>query len=506
MSGYNSNADPATLTSVVAQNSKLRGEAFSRLLEASSRQHNPFLQFTSATDKTGKGVGSIFATKRDLRAGGGDRVNFSVIGTPAGPGVKGEEELTGNTSKSSLYSWNVRVDWYRDAVEYTKNTYEFLAAGGNLMRRSIDLLGHKMGIHERNDMMMRLIKGADGNVMRPNNRGTVNKLTTADTLTLDSTVSFREKISTLGGMPIRQTYGPNQSPIQGYLVFGTQVAFNPIRNDDGFQLALSNGHARGEKNANFTGEMIDWQGTPFYEMLGTDEAWDDYLGNAMLPKAKIGTEVTVDTASASLKLIANSSNTKNLYFQFFDGYDYHFYSDDQSTTDSTVYYAWAVNPDGSVAFVSYTGSDNDGNLILVKNILATAAGTSTKGAKKVGEVDLGTAPTKSGDIITPDSDANVPADFTYTDKIQVGAIVIQANSSGVPYGRSFVFGAMAAAFAYGRYAKELISEKRDFDFVHGRGFETVFGTNVCLNALGKPVNYLLIEHAIEHASYPTPSV
>lgn len=503
---YNSNANAVTLADQFAVDPNLKSEAWSRLLDEAATQHNAFAGFTTPlTPKTPRGVRSIFCSKRDLSKGGSDTVNFSVIGTPGGPGVDGAAELTGRTSKPIMRTWPVRVGWHRDAVEFTKDQYEFLAPGRSLMATTIDLLGHKMGIHRQNRMMMRLIKGADGNVYRPNNRATVNDLVATDTLSLDLCSSARARLGRLGALPMQTRKSATGSPVDGYLIFAGRTAMLPIRNDDGFQLALAQGTARGETNANFTGELIDWQGMPFFEMRETDEAWDDYRGGPMTPTGVNNVSFNANATDGTCKLTTTVGNILSRYWQFFSGFDYKFHEDEADNLDGTEYYAWACNPDGSRAFLSYLGSNNNGNQITVKRILASGGGS---GAVTVGQLTLGSGSSVSSStrVLTPGSGSNLPSGFVYKDEVQAGAVIIQANAKGVQIGRSYVFGAMAACFAFGRIERAMITQKRDYGFVEGKGYEEIFGTGVTKNPLGKPVGYLLVEHAIEHEGYPTPSV
>lgn len=507
MSGtFNANANAVTLADQVAMDSALKGVLYSRKLDVTATQHNAFSAFMSDVGMNPRGVSSIFAIKRDLKAGGADSVKFSVMGTPGGPGADGATELTGRTSSSKMKTWQVRVGYHRDAVEYTKDQFDFLSAGGQLESTTLELLGKKMGIHRQNRMAMRLIKDASGNIYRPNNRASADALLATDTLSLDLCSNARARLQRIGGRPIKTTMGPNGSPVNGYLIFGGTSAFLPIRNDDGFQTALSNGHIRGTTNANFTGELIDWQGTPFYECPEVDEDWDDYIGSPMSATGWNNTAFTTASDETDCKFITNSSNTLSQYFQFWRGFAYKFYDDESPSADSNTYYAWACNPDGSRCFVSYTGSSNNGNTILLSGILATAAGGSTLGNKTVGNLSLGTTPTVASNIITPDSNANVPTGFTYSDRVQAGAYLIQANANGVPLGYSYVFGAMAASFAFGRIERAMIEQERDYGFVKGRGYEEIFGTGLILGPSGTPRGYLLVEHAIEHESYPVPTV
>ena len=506
MSGtYNGNATVQQLADAVAMDPKLKGEIYARILETSAGQYNAFERMTSEMDprtKAAGGVRSIFAKKGDLKAGGGDSVNFNVIGPPGGPGVKGSQELTGNTSKSQMATYKVRVGWHRDGFELTKDQVEFLSAGRSLEETTADLLAMKMGILRQNHMMMRLIKSVDGNIYRPNNRLTRAAILPTDKLSVSLAHSARARLRTIGGRPIKHRLGENGSPVDGYLMFASDMAMLPVRNDDGYQVALAQGHTRGDENANFSGDLIQWGGMPWFEQPTVDEAWDDYIGSPILPKAKLGTAFGAATASGACKLIVNSANTKSLYFQFFDGYDYLFEEDQTAAPDAAEYYAWIVNPDGSVGFVAYTGSGNNGNQITVTKILSkNGTGTSTKGAATVGELKVNAS-------ATPDEwtggDGNLPTGWTYTDEFAAGAVIIQANAKGAQIGRSFVFGSMAACFASGRIDMSPIEQTRDFGFTIGRGYEMIFGTGVTTNPFKKPVGYLLMEHAIEHEGYATP--
>ena len=125
MSGtYNANALVQTLADATAMDPLVKAQMWARYLEVSSRQHDAFAMFESEQARIPSmnvGKSGIFTRKRDLKAGGGDTVNFTVISAPAGPGAIGEQELTGRTSSSKFKTYKVVVDWHRDAVEFTKN-------------------------------------------------------------------------------------------------------------------------------------------------------------------------------------------------------------------------------------------------------------------------------------------------------------------------------------------------------------------------------------------------
>jgi hypothetical protein len=88
-----------------------------------------------------------------------------------------------------------------------------------------------------------------------------------------------------------------------------------------------------------------------------------------------------DSAAGSCKLVVNASNTRCRYFEWFPGYKYEWWQDQRNdsawtsfyadlTDSAKEYYAWIINPDGSVGFVCCAGTGNDGNVITLKKILS----------------------------------------------------------------------------------------------------------------------------------------
>lgn len=524
---YNSDPNVLTLSQVLDPTTgspKLRQEAVSRYFEVASQQHNALEQFTSVVDpKTmaNGGVRSIFAKKSDLSKGGGQVVNFGTIGTPGGPGVTGDSELTGNTSKSLFGSYQAIVDWVRDGVEWTKDDVAHIAAGASLEQVTVDLLAEKMGITKQNSMFKRLIDSSlaaagtvgveAGNVYRPNNKVSVDALTSADTLSLDVANESRARLGTLGAKPLMRQMNKHGSPVNGFMLFSTTTGMLPIRNDSAFATSIANGDKRGSDNANFTGELLDWQGNAFYEMQVIDQDWDDYKGGPLIAKAVVTVAAEPEATGAFNKLIVNSANTKSLYFQWFGGKSYRYNRIEDLIIDSSTYYAWAINPDGSRVFMSYAASGNNGNQITLSKILSPAVADTTLDATTVGDLNLGSGASVLSNVITLGTTGlTLPATgphgaWVYSNKIQAGAVIIQANAQGVPYSRSFMFGTMAACFATGSVDMSPIQQVRDFGFVQGRGFEMIYGTAACKNAAKKINGYLLIEHAVEHAGYPVPN-
>lgn len=531
---YTNTINAQTLAEAVAMDPAVKAQLWSRYLEVGSRAHDVFSMFESEQPRipiANVGKTGIFCRRRDLKAQGGDKVHFTVISAPGGPGVMGEAQLAGNESKSKFKTYSVIVDWHRDAVAFTKKQIAFMAAGGTLQETTAELLKLKMGLWKQNDMMMALIRNGSGNTYRPNGKTSRNALGPNDTLSLSMAVAGKARLNTLGGKPISHQLGTNGDHINGFLTFASEFAFLNIRNDSSYANALQQADDRGKTNSLFTGKLVNWQGQSFFEHIVTDQDWDDYVGSPIQPKAVLGVAFGADSAVGDCVLKASSTNTVNRYFQFFPGYAYKFYEDEVVAADSSERYAWIVNPDGTVGFVAYTGSNNDGNKITLTKILNpdNTADGSTLGNNTVGNLccagDFSAADTPlwgvnhagsayvdgAGggvkDIAGSASTAsNTSADFTYTSQFDVGAVIIPANANGVPIGYGFIFGAHAACRAYGTIEMNGIEQETDYSFVKGKGFEMVFGQSPTINTNGVTNGYLLMEFAIEHEGYPVPSV
>jgi len=513
MSTYNSTINAQTLAEAKAMDPNVKAQMWARYLEIGSKAHDVFSMFESEQPRiplANAGKRGIFCRRRELKAQGGDLVHFTVISAPGGPGVMGEAQLAGNESSSKFKTYSVKVDWHRDAVAFTKKQIAFMAAGNTLEETTGELLKLKMGLWKQNDMMMALIKNGNGNTYRPNGKKTRDTLGPNDTLSLSMAVAGKARLNTMGGKPIKQTLGENGDQLNGFLTFASEYAFLNIRNDADYANAIQNADNRGPTNAQFSGRLVNWQGQSFFEHIVTDQDWDDYIGSPIQPKAIAATAFNADTAGASTILKGSASNTVNRYFQFFPGYAYKFTEEDTPAADSNTYYVWAINPDGSVCFMSYVGSNNNGNQILIANILSpdSGGGTSTKGTTTLGSLTIagsGAAVDGTTRIITPGASSNVSTDFTFVDKVVAGAVLIPANANGVPIGYGFIFGAHAACRAYGAIEMNAIKQDNDYGFVNGNGYEMVFGQAPTINTNGVTNGYLLMEFAIEHEGYPVPS-
>jgi len=519
-----------TLAQATTMDANVKAQLWARYLEIGSKAYDAFSAFESEQPRiplANSGKAGIFCRRRELKAQGGDKVHFTVISAPGGPGSIGERTLKGAESKSKFKTYSVTVDWHRDAVAFTKKQIAFMATGNVLEETTAELLKLKMGLWKQNDMMMGLIHRGSGNTYRPNGKTSRNALVKTDTLSLTLASTAKARLNTLGAKPISHTMGTNGDHINGFMTFASEYAFLDIRNDSGYQNAIRDGGTRGGENPLFTGKLVTWQGQNFYEHIVTDQDWDDYVGSPIQPKAVMTANLAVDTgndfrfhagsAIGDCILKGSSTNTTSLYFQFFPGHRYEFTEDDKLASNTTEAYAWAVNPDGTICFLAYAGTTGftgtAGNQITVSKILSAAAGTSTLGSTTVGGLYLGVggalAVGASTRILVSGGSATLPVDiasYVLVDGVKSGAVIIPANSKGVPIGYGFIFGANAACRAYGSVQMNGIEQDDDYSFIKGKGYEMVYGQAPTINTNGVTNGYLLLEFACDHEGYPVPSM
>ena len=555
---FNANALVNQLSDAVAVDANVKAQAWSRLLHLGALGYDDLAAFESDEVKPGSKASldpgtpmGIICRKSDFGKIGGDTMHFTVMEAPAGPGVQGEGELTGNTSSPTFGTFKCTVDFKRDAVEYTKKHKKMMATGQGLQNATYQYMSHKMGLRRQREMMLTLRdRGTDSsdtsaanNVIRswayrPNGRASTDTLLATDTLDVTSCVQAKIRATRNGCRPLRVAKNRFGSRVHGYLAFATETAMQGIRGSEGYELALQNSHVRGDANPQFSGRLVEWQKIAWFEHSVVDPAWDDVKGSPLEPRAKVAVAVTLADDDPVIKF-STLAASKCLFLQDFLGYQLEMYESQADASlgedwasirpDANTYFAWFFNPSGTVGFLSYgksnitapDGTNYGQNLILTganKNGVTDQIGILDPEGGATSEAGVSGHSAQIGNIVaTGDSwgssagsgvggtAAGTSANVTYATDIEAGATLIQANANGVCIGWSFLFGAFAAIRGYGQ-TDMLIQQDRDFGFVKGGGYEGVWGQKTAERGDGRTNGYTLIEHAIEPEGYTIPSV
>ena len=504
---YNANANVMQLADALVSAPDAKGRLYAKMLEDGAAQYDDFSQFEGAIGRSGSTPNAVFIRKNDFKKAAGDKMTFTVQSDVAGPGVRGEQELTGNTSTVEYHTYDCIVDYWRDAFEVNQKKVKFMAAGGDITAHCIKKLRKKLGRQRMYDMKVALIKKATGNIIRPNGRKNRDDLLAIDTLQPGFLPQAKPQVQRVGAKPLAIKRNQHGSPVHSYIVYASDVAMESIRNSTSYQNALLHAQSRSDGNPTFSGRLVDWQGLYLFEHITVDPDWDDKLSDPTAPRALLKVAFSANSAAGDTKLKQSASNTSHRYFEWFPGYDYQWYEGQAASPDTTRYYAWVITPDQEVGFVSYLGTANDGNEILVDQILSPAgAGVSGKGLAVVGNIDAtgdgwGGGTPGPGGVGSGNTDAN----YVYTDSFAADSYIIPANANGTPIGYTFMFGKGAAVRGYGS-TDTYITQNRDYDFVKGAGYQCIFGQAPCERTDGKTHNYGLLEHAIQHQGLEVPAL
>jgi hypothetical protein len=527
MPDYHAESIVSTLASAVAADPSIVAKVYSQQLRKGARSVDDFSMFEG-----GEGSGKPFIVRKDLTAAQpGDEIKFTVMSQPRGPGARGEQPLRGNESSVDFKTFSCTVDFWRDAFKFTKKQVKFMAAGGGVKSAVLLALREKLGRRRMNDMKMALKLQGVGNTIFPNGRKTLATLNALDTLTPSGITNAIPQWRRLGGRSIVVT-NKHGSPVYKPMVYIPDAAIAGIKNSSSYEQAAMNGGARSnEDNPLFSGKLLDWNGVGLFEHASVDPE-NDQCADPLAPRAILGTGFGVNSSSASCVLISNASDTKTPYMAWMGGYAYEWYENQATSTATTApggvswatfysgitsatYYAWVLNPDGSVGFVSWTGTGNNGNQITLSAILnpdntndASGLGVSTLGSFiATGDSwGLNTAGTSYSRVAGgTGSTSNCSPDFVWTSQFDAGAYIIPCNANGAVDMCSLILGQESAVRAYVG-DDLLVGDKDDYHFVDGGGYETIFGQAPCIRTDGKTSGYSLLRHSGQHPGLEVPTL
>lgn len=523
---YNSDSIVQTLATALAADPSVVAKVNSKHLRAGARSVDDFSIF-EGPEKSGKPI----IVRSDLAGvGAGDEVKFTVVSQPRGAGVRGEAELRGNESSITLSTFGCKVDYWRDAVKFTKKELRFLAVGGSLRAVVLDMMKVKMGRKRMNDMKLAFKLQAYGNIIYPNGRKSFETLTGLDSLTPSGITDAVPQFIRQGGKAtiVKNKHG---SPVHKPILYMVDSAGANVKNSTSYEQAILSADVRGDGNAAFNGMLRDWNGVGLFEHTSVDPEYDQ-IADPLAPRALLSTGFGVDSASAACVIKSHATDTKTPYTAWLGGYDYEWYEGQKTDTATTApggvawttwyaaitgatYYAWIRNPDGSVGFVSWVGSNNNGNRITITAILnpdntndASGLGVDTLGnfvatGDTWGLNTAGNAYTRA--VGGAGAGSNCSADVVWTSEFDAGAYVIPCNANGAVDMSSLMLGQEAAVRAYVG-DDELIGDSDDYKFVNGGGYETIYGQAPCRRTDGKTSGYSLLRHSGQHPGLEVPTL
>lgn len=471
------NINALTQAYAAGLNSKLVGEAFSRLLMVMSTVKSVFGQMEGP-----EGSRKPFLIKTDLGKGAAQSVNFSVSANAGHMPMRGEAKLQGKEEKIRMGSFAVKVDIIRHAIGLNEKVKQFLAAGSSLEEAYAEVLSDHLARFKETDMKMALIKKATAaNIVRPNNKAQLDDLSSLDVVNTAVLGDALGVLTMLGAKEISTAKSESAGgDILRFIIFGTINGLKALKANSSYNTAAQFAQTRGDSNTIFKGGFVDWDGQGIYHQNIVDPDADGPIGDPLEARALLGEAIIAGTAAITVKgggLPGPNADGLGMYFRWFGGFDYLFTEGQTAAPDSGTYYFVVYNVTGSdkgkFGVYSYVGTGNNGDQIVITNRLGAAAGVAR-------------VTTLAGQVW----DGSV-----HTDAHPLGSPIVQINARCVPVCRLFGLGVASGLRAYGSIPMKKISQVEDYGFDQGMGYLSIYGQDVAKDTNNQPRNYCVIECA-----------
>jgi len=464
-----------TYTAARTQNSKVVGEAFSKLMLLQTANNDILGQMEGP-----EGSGRPICIKTDLTKGAQDLVNFTTMSRPGGRITIGETAL--EAEALDFNSFNLKIDIARHGLGWTEKMQRFLAGGASVEESYAEVLSEFFGLQRQNDMFMLWRRYATAaNTIRPNDRATTDTLLTADvmnTTLISDTASLLKTRACPPANLTKRKIDKFSADVLGYIILGSDRFLTPLKSNSTYLQSLRDAAVRGNENVIWSGGYAKYDNQAIFHMDVVHEDTRGPLGAPIQPEALLGTALTTGTTAKTITGGGRTSPSSTHYpFEWFPGNPYALLGHDAPSADSNVYYLIIYNVTGADAgkygIYKYTGSNNNGNQIVCTQHLGAAA---------------------TGDAVTTLAGITYDA-AKHTDAHPSGSRIVLVNAKAVPYCWGIGMGAMAGLRAYGGPAIKPITEMGDWGMKKGMGFLATYGQGLAKDTQLGVRNYALIEAA-----------
>lgn len=472
---------------LVSGNAELQRTLWGPSIDLDARDQNPMKDFIGA-EKSGKPI----IEKRELSAGGSQKVIFTSMAPIGGQGVRGGAELKSKTAKPVYGTWGVTVDMRRFAISEDQ-LVELLRFNQGESRESLlyDLCKQWWGMMEADDLQITLRDKAlfatdQPNVFRIGNGSSIDELTLDDTFDTGTIEDSVEQLIGLGAMPLALQTDEAGSEVPEFCVFGPRRFLRSLEDEQKFREAVLHAQNRGGENFHWTGKYPRWKESLINRHAIRWDSGNKRQGSPLLPIAFLGAAIpsnaaTVVTGGGGHNTAGSLTDTVLYdYFSCFPGCYWKTYSTEVAPTDTATYYAMIYNVSGvnrgKYEIISYAAANNNGNHL---DVTREIDGDGQK-----------TALTSAG---------------RYSAVHPSGSWIIPCTKYGVPIGRALVLGAEALALAKGAIDADAIEWQDDFvskstgkAHINSSGIQGIRGYSPKEDSIGRYPNFLLVEGALNY--------
>ena len=435
-------------------NSDLRSRLWSELVTRDAREKNVFAKFIG-----GEGSGQPITEKRDLSAGGSDKVTFTTVAPIRGQGVRGEEILKNATETLDFGTFSIEVDLVRHAVSWTQVLKLMRFTGKTIDQLSAEVMSEWMSRTEQDQIQYALrqicsTKGASNTISGYGTHST-GALKYVDGLSTDIIQEAKQALIANGAEPMN-TGGDVNQEIPGYLFFAPDACLRPLRSDPDYLEAITQADARSENNKLYSGSYAKWDNNVIANHNVLIDTARGRQGSPLLP--------TFYSYAAITDATAGLGGTDGDYMANFRGVDIRIPGGGgvDLGNDSGTYYILGIDSvSGEYKLYSYSASD-----------------ASDQQISTLTDASFGN---KSDDAFA------------------AGSLFVQANAIGTPIGYALAMGKDAMYYAKGKIYGEQIFHYDDFAnsgneaHLSAVGVQSVYGMGARKDTRGRIPAVQLIE-------------
>lgn len=479
---------PNTGTSLSDQSSDDVRKLYSKVVRLHEQENDFWQEFE------GLGEDAFIQTVVDTSKGQGQKIRFTNTTGFYKKGRKGDEYFDSSDYFDQMFinGFDLEVDWLRHGVRLNARAEEYMGLRGELKSKIPQNLAAWMGREKSYRLDQLLLRRGDGrNTMYAGtNNNSVDDLESTDIISLNEVIRMKQELIRVGAKP-GMVGKDGRNRIHRYLMVATTDALSGLKKSSAYQQMVRDAGLRGEYNQLFRGGYVDLDGTGIKERFVLDHDGPGPIGSSMNPRAKLGNAITAGTATFTIKGGGDSdyAAVKHVpYFRCFPNFPVEFIPNDTITAGTSSFYIAIVNP--------MNGDANQGKWGFYK---CNANGWSSD--LNVLTVEQRLKATDAGGI-SSDQVGNVTWDAAKnTDTHPIGSTIILTNSSGVPYGYSFMMGQQTAYRGYGQYRNLMTYEEHEGTgngaFILDRFIISVFGQCLRQDTIARKPGYLTLVHAID---------
>lgn len=395
------NTDLLTKTSgyasTVAQGGELRTQIWSELVKRDAREKNVLKDFIG-----GEGSGKPIVEKRDLSAGGSDKVVFTTVAPIRGQGVLGEAILKNSTESLKFGTFPVEVDLIRHAVSWTQVLKLMRFTGKTLDQLSSEVMSEWYARKEQDDSLYVarqtcILKGEDNYLDSYGSIGSALSYTN-DGLSTDLLEHMKQRLIASGGEPtgLKQD-SKSGHDIPGYLFFAPDAGLRPLRGDSDYLNAIYNADVRSGDNKLYSGEYSMWDNIMVYSHNNIVDTANGRQGSPLAPIYYLDAALPIGASGAALGT-ANSgdwfANWSLAQLDLISGDTQ--WDDAVMSSDFLAIGMKGVNR-GKVKHYKYSGQQNGNSQLTGVTAQNTAFSTSVNGVNAT----VATSNFAAGDMIVP---------------------------------------------------------------------------------------------------------